>query len=64
MQDEKFLSLDDVLERTALAKSTLYQRIRAGDFPKPVPLGGRAKRWIASEIDQWIADRIANRDTP
>lgn len=44
--------------RTGLARSTIYQYVRAGTFPKPVPLSSRAVGWIESEISDWIAERI------
>lgn len=54
-----FLRRKQVEARTGLARSTLYERIRKGEFPAPVPLGPRAVGWIESEIDAWVAGRIA-----
>jgi prophage regulatory protein len=34
---------------------------RDGKFPKRVALGANSVAWIESEIDQYIADRIAAR---
>ena len=45
--------------RTGLSRSTIYLRIARGEFPTPVSLGVRAVGWNSQEIDQWIADRIA-----
>lgn len=28
-------------------------------FPKPIKVAGRTSAWIASEIDAWIANTIA-----
>jgi prophage regulatory protein len=48
-----------VESRTGLSRSTIYARIAAGTFPKPIDLGGgRAVGWIAAEIDAWINSRI------
>ena len=44
--------------RTGLARSTIYDRIKAGTFPAPVSLGEKAVGWVESEIDAWIAARI------
>lgn len=46
--------LPRVIERTGLARSTIYGRIRDGSFPKPVSLGPRAVGWLISDIDSWI----------
>jgi prophage regulatory protein len=48
-----------VQTRTGLSRSTIYQRISDGTFPKPVSLGARAVGWIESEIDAWLHERIA-----
>ena len=51
--------------RTGLSCSALYRRIAEGTFPRQVTLGSAAVGWIESEVDQWIADRIAeSRDDP
>ena len=44
--------------RIGLARSTIYQRIAAGTFPKPVSLGARAVGWIEAEIDTWLSNQI------
>jgi len=45
--------------RVGLSRSTLYSRIAAGSFPAPINLGPRAVGWLAAEIDDWVAKRIA-----
>lgn len=47
-----------VQERTGLSRSTLYQYIKDGGFPKPVQLGLRAVGWLESDISDWIAMRV------
>lgn len=61
-EPRRFLRLPDVKRRTGLSKSTLYDRIRAGTFPKPVPLGGSLSAWVESEVEEWMAARIEQRD--
>ena len=55
----RFLRLPEVLERTGLSRSTIYVRLAAGRFPRPVALGGRAVGWIEAEVDEWVRERIA-----
>jgi prophage regulatory protein len=51
------------MEQTGLGRSSIYQFIADGHFPKPVPLGGgRAVGWVAGEIEAWIVARIKERD--
>lgn len=51
-----------VEEKTGLKHSAIYQKIMERTFPAPVKLGPHAVGWIESEIDEWIANRIAERD--
>jgi len=50
----KILRLPEVISRVGLKRSSIYQRINAGDFPKPMPLGPRAVGWFEHEIDAWL----------
>lgn len=58
---ENFLRLSDVRARTGLSRSTIYAYVQDGRFPAPVKLSERCVAWIESEIDDWIAERIAAR---
>lgn len=58
----RLMRLAEVVERTGRTKSPLYRDIAAGAFPAPVHIGPRAARWVESEVDAWIAARIAERD--
>lgn len=44
--------------RTGLARSTIYDRMKAGTFPAPINLGEKAVGWIESEIDAWLNAQI------
>ena len=49
----------EVEARTGLARSTLYDFIRRGDFPTQVSLGGaRAVGWRSGEVEAWIESRL------
>lgn len=51
-----------VLDRTGLKTSALYEKMAAGDFPKPVTISARSVGWVEQEVDDWIRARIAARD--
>ena len=57
-QEPTILRRRHVEQRTGLSRSTFYQYIKDGDFPKPVHLGLRAVGWIESDISDWIAARV------
>jgi len=45
--------------QTGLARSTLYKMMASGDFPASVHITGKAVAWASSDVDNWIATRIA-----
>lgn len=47
---------------TSLSRKAREDAMRAGTFPKPVPLSTKARGWLVSEIEQWIEERKAARD--
>ena len=57
----KILRLPNVLDRTGLSRSTVYQRVTEGRFPGPVSPGARAGGWIETEVEEWIACQIDAR---
>jgi len=58
-----FLRLPEVKRRTGLSRSSIYLRIKAGHFPPPVSLGGRAVGWVEEEVENWARDRIRESRT-
>lgn len=61
MAAKRLIRLPEVLRRVGLSKSTLYAKIRRGEFPKPVELGS-LRAWVEDEVDQWISAQIERRD--
>lgn len=62
MADKKSLiRLPKVKERTGESRTTIYDKIRRGEFPKPVAIGPRAVAWVESEIDEYIDALIQRR---
>ncbi|MBO2581741.1 AlpA family transcriptional regulator [Shewanella algae] len=58
----KLIRLTQVIERTGLGRSSIYNYMAAGYFPKSVKPGPRLVAWVEEEIDEWIADKISKRD--
>ncbi|MEQ7760117.1 AlpA family transcriptional regulator [Xanthomonas hortorum] len=56
----RLLRIAQVKDRVGMSQTTIYDRIKKGTFPKPVPLGTLVA-WLESEIDAWIAARVADR---
>ena len=58
----KIMRLAEVIECTGLARSTIYKYIAEGTFPKQLSLGARNSGWLKSEVEDWILERVAQRD--
>ena len=58
----KLIRLKDVMVSTGLARATVYKYIKQGIFPASVSLGDRAVAWVESEVQEWILEKIAERD--
>jgi len=60
----KLIRLPETLAKTGLSRTRLYESVSAGTFPKPAKLGpnARAIGFVESEIEDWIAERIAERE--
>ena len=54
---DRLLRLTEVQTRTALARTTIYRKMRDRSFPEPLKVGVRAVRWRESEIEAWLATR-------
>jgi prophage regulatory protein len=63
---DTFLRLPAVLTAAGVGRSTLYEMMDAGKFPKPVkPSDGpnaKGVRWLGSEVAEWQKRRVAARD--
>jgi prophage regulatory protein len=58
---ERLIRVDEVKRLTGLSTATLYRKISAKEFPRPVRLGANACAWPLSEVQAWIAERIERR---
>lgn len=58
----KIIRLKEVIAVTGLSRSTIYDRMSAGEFPFSVNLGGSAVGWVEFEIHDWIEQRVLERN--
>lgn len=52
-------SLREVQQRVPFSRSTIYAKVRSGDFPAPVKISDNRVAWDSTVIDAWIADKLA-----
>lgn len=48
----------EVIARVGLCKASIYNRMNAGEFPRPISIGGGRVAWLESDIDNWITERL------
>lgn len=58
----RIIRLKDVMATTGLGRSSIYKYAHEGTFPKPVSLGGRSSGWVLDEVEEWVIEKIAQRD--
>ncbi|EKA7363829.1 helix-turn-helix transcriptional regulator [Vibrio harveyi] len=58
----KLIRQKEVTEMTGVSRASVYKLMAVGRFPKSVSLGERAVAWVESEVQEWILERIAERD--
>ena len=58
----RLLRLPEVLARVGLRRSAWYELVSAGRAPQPCRLGQRCVAWVESEVEGWVAARIAERE--
>ncbi|HBO5639839.1 AlpA family phage regulatory protein [Pseudomonas aeruginosa] len=58
----RLLRRREVEMKTGKSRAAIYAEIRAGTFPEPVPIGRNSVAWLEAEVDQWISDRLAERN--
>lgn len=51
---DALLRVKTVADATGLSSATIYRKLAAGDFPKPVRMGARCTRWKAADVRAWI----------
>lgn len=58
---ESLLRLPSVKARVGLSRTIIYELMADGKFPRPIrPYeSARMVAWVASDVDAWVAARIA-----
>ena len=60
----RIIRIREVMDRTGLAKSSLWDRVHNHEFPAPLRLGGEHRRtvgWRESDVEAWI-ERLEEYD--
>jgi prophage regulatory protein len=62
--NRRVLRETEVRERTGFGATALHDAVLRREFPKPIKLtnSGRAIGWLEAEIDEWLKQRLQQRD--
>ncbi len=61
-EDMRILRKHEVVDRVGYSAMHISRLEKAGKFPRRVQLGPAAVGWVESEVDDWIAAKVAERD--
>jgi predicted DNA-binding transcriptional regulator AlpA len=57
IMNDQFVDMVFITTLTGLTDKWFYKLIQDGTFPKPIKFG-RSSRWLKSEIEKWLMERI------
>jgi len=58
-RNDRFLRLRDANETTTLCRSSIYNLIKACEFPSNYAIMGKRKAWLESEVQAWVLARVS-----
>lgn len=56
LQCRALLRQREVVQLVGFDVSTIYRKIKTGNFPRPVNIGERSVRWRSDDIREWLAE--------
>lgn len=59
---ERVLRIDELTSKVGLRRTSIYDLMALGRFPRPVRLTTQRRGWLLSEVDTWLEARKAERD--
>lgn len=55
---KRFIRINEVINKTGIARSTIWLWVSENKFPKPIKLSPRITVWEEDEIEDWINKKI------
>ena len=55
--EDQFVNMAYITSLTGLTDKWFYKLIKDDVFPKPIKMG-RSSRWLKSEVEDWLQERI------
>ena len=60
LREQKFLRLPQILQLIPIGKSTLWEKVKKGEFPKQIKLEPKISVWKASDVQAYIENHCNN----
>ena len=54
---DNLIRVREVMALTGLSRTTIWRRVKVGDFPAPVETTPDTIAWYRSEVETWMAKR-------
>lgn len=61
---DRVMRRPEVERITGLSRSSIYRGMASDDFPRAITLSKKSVGWLASDIESWLAARIAASGAP
>lgn len=62
MQPNDLMTVDEVITLLRIGRSTIYQNMKKGLFPKPIRLTTRTIRFLRKDIMDWLESKTTNKN--
>ena len=63
-QPLRILRFPEVVRKTGISRTGVYEKLRTGEFPEPVSLGERAIGFVEGEVDCYLSTLMRRRNRP
>jgi len=54
----RFIRLHELTAVTGMSRSTIYNRMKDGSFPRSYQLGDRLVAWLEKDVESWMASKV------
>jgi prophage regulatory protein len=54
----RFIRLHELTAVTGMSRSTIYNRMKDGSFPRSYQLGARLVAWLEKDVESWMASKV------
>lgn len=61
ISERHIMRRDEVERKTGFKRAHIYNLMKEGKFPPAKRIGMRAVGWDSLEIEQWVAERLAQQ---